>query len=106
MAGRAPRREVRTALRRPDPALVEIELLNTGETEVPLPSPVDLRWKSDTLIAADGLLGYRLLASGPREARLESPEPVRGLRPGERRTIAWLRFRAPTEVHVEIPASP
>jgi hypothetical protein len=105
-AGRAPRREVRTALRHPDPALVEIDLLNTGEAEVPLPSPVDLRWKSDTLITGDGLLGYRLLASGPREARLESPEPVRGLRPGERRTIAWLRFRAPTEVHVEIPASP
>lgn len=106
MAGRAPRREVRTAVRRPGPALVEIDLLNTGEAEVPLPSPVDLRWDSDRLIAADGLSGYRLLASGPRAARLESPEPLRGLRPGERRTIAWLRFQQPAEVHVEIPPSP
>jgi hypothetical protein len=106
MAGRAPRREVRTLLRGPDRALVEIDLVNTGEAEVPLPSPVDLRWESDTLIAADGLFGYRLLASGPRAARLESPAPVRGLRPGERRAIAWLRFHEPTEVHVEIPASP
>jgi hypothetical protein len=106
MAGRAPRREIRTLLRRPGPALVEIDLLNTGEAEVPLPSPVDLRWESDTLIAADGLLGYRLLPSGPRAARLESPEASRSLRPGERRTIAWLRFQGFPEVHVEIPPSP
>ena len=106
MAGRAPRREVGTLLRRPSPALVEIDLLNTGEAEVALPSPVDLRWASDTLIAADGLFGYRLLRSGPRAARLESPAPFRALRPGELRTIAWLRFEVPVEVHVEIPPSP
>lgn len=106
MAGRAPRREIRAALRRPSPALVEIDLLNTGEAEVPLPSPVGLRWDSDTLTAADGLLGYRLLRPGPRAARLESPEPSRSLRPGERRTIAWLRFQGFPEVHVEIPPSP
>jgi hypothetical protein len=106
MAGRAPRREIRTALRRPSPALVEIDLLNTGEAEVPLPSPVRLRWESDTLIAADGLTGYRLLQPGPREARLVGPRSIRPLQPGERRTIAWLRFTDPMEVHVEIPSSP
>jgi hypothetical protein len=110
MAGRAPRREIRILQRRPSPALVEIDLLNTGEAEVPLPSPVDLSWDSEPLIAADGLYGYRLLPTGPREARLESPEPIREsirvLRPGERRTIAWLRFKNPLEVRVEIPSSP
>ncbi|HEX5720731.1 MAG TPA: DUF3142 domain-containing protein [Thermoanaerobaculia bacterium] len=103
MTGRAPRREIRTALRRPNPALVEIDLLNTGEAEVLPPSRVDLRWDSDTLIAADALFGYRLLRSGPREARLENPESIRAVRPGERRTIAWLRFKDFPEVHVEIP---
>ncbi|HWN42994.1 MAG TPA: DUF3142 domain-containing protein, partial [Thermoanaerobaculia bacterium] len=106
MAGRVPRREIRTAFRRPSPALVEIDILNIGEAEVPLPSPVDLRWDSDTLIAADALFGYRLRRSGPREARLESPEPIRALRPGDRRTIAWLRFKDFPEVHVEISLSP
>lgn len=110
MAGRAPRREVRTVLRRSSPALVEVDLFNVGEAEVPLPSPVDVRWDSDTLVAADGLFGYRLLRSGPRAARLESPAPSlapsRALRPGERRTIAWLRFQGFVEVHVEIPPSP
>ncbi|MEA2559410.1 MAG: hypothetical protein QOH06_914 [Acidobacteriota bacterium] len=106
MAGRVPRREIRTALRHPSPALAEIDLLNTGEAEVPLPSPVDLRWDSDTLIAADGLFGYRLLRSGPREARLESPKSSRALRPGQRQTIAWLRFQEPAEVHIEIPSTP
>ena len=106
MAGRVPRHEVRTALRRPSPALVEIDLFNAGEAEVPLPSPIRLRWESDSLIAADGLTGYRLLPPGPREARLVGPKPLRSLRPGERRTIAWLRFTGPMEVHVEIPSSP
>lgn len=106
MAGRTPRREVRTGIRRPSPALVEIDLLNTGEAEVPLPSPIRLHWESDTLIAADGLTGYRLLPPGPREARLVGPQPIRTLRPGERRTIAWLRFTGPMDVRVEIPSSP
>jgi len=105
MAGRAPRREIRTSLRRPDPALVEIDLVNSGEAEVLLPSPVHIRWDSDNLIVADGLTGYRLLRAGPREIRMEGPDPIRSLRPGERRTIAWLRFRGPAEVHVEIPSS-
>jgi hypothetical protein len=112
MAGRAPRRELFTVLGRSSssPELVEIDLLNTGEAEVLPPSRVDLRWESDTLIAADALFGYRLLRSGPREARLERPEPIResirGVRPGERRTIAWLRFKDFSEVRVEIPSSP
>jgi hypothetical protein len=106
MAGRVPRVGVRAEIREPKPLLHEIDLVNTGESEIGLPSPLHIRWDSDTLMAADAIAGTRLFRSGPREARLEAPVTVRTLRPGERRTVAWLRFTRPVEVHVEIPLLP
>jgi hypothetical protein len=103
LAGRAPRQEVRAVVRKPEPGLSEVEILNTGETEATVPSPLHIRWDSDTLMAADALAGTRLLRTGPREVRLEASAAIRSLRPGERRTVAWLRFPHPVEVHVEIP---
>lgn len=107
MAGRAPRSELRTEIQNLRPGLAEILLVNRGETALPWPSPLHIRWGSDTLIAADAIAGYRLLRTGPREARLERlPDAVRALRPGERRIVAWLRFQGTAEVHVEIPSLP
>jgi hypothetical protein len=106
MAGRVPRAAVRAEIREPKPLLHEIDLVNTGESEIRLPSPLHIRWDSDTLMAADAIAGTRLFRSGPREARLEAPATLRPLRPGERRTVAWLRFTRPAEVHVEIPSLP
>jgi hypothetical protein len=106
MAGRVPRSGVRAEIREPKPLLHEIDVVNTGESEVPIPSPLHIRWDSDTLMAADAIAGTRLFRSGPREARLEAPATLRILRPGERRTVAWLRFTRAAEVHVEIPSLP
>lgn len=106
MAGRVPRAGVRAEIREPKPLLQEIDVINTGESEIPIPSPLYIRWDSDTLMAADAIAGTRLFPSGPREARLEAPDTVRALRPGERRTVAWLRFTSPAEVHLEIPSLP
>ncbi|HEX3125748.1 MAG TPA: DUF3142 domain-containing protein [Thermoanaerobaculia bacterium] len=106
MAGRVPRAGVRAEIREPKPLLHEIDVINTGESEIPIPSPLYIRWDSDTLMAADAIAGTRLFRSSPREARLEAPATVRLLRPGERRTVAWLRFTRPAEVHVEIPSLP
>ncbi|MES1241573.1 MAG: DUF3142 domain-containing protein [Acidobacteriota bacterium] len=106
MSGRAPRAEVRAEIREPKPLLQEIDLVNAGESEVRLPSPLHIRWDSDSLMAADAIAGTRLFRGGPREARLEAPDTLRPLRPGERRTVAWLRFTRPAEVHVEIPSLP
>ncbi len=107
MAGRAPRSELRTEIQSLRPGLAEILLVNRGEAALSWPSPLHIRWDSDNLIAADGIAGYRLLRTGPREARLEKPpDAARALQPGERRIVAWLRFLGSTEVHVEIPSSP
>lgn len=104
MTGRVPRTGMRAEIREPKPLLHEIDLVNTGEADAALTSPLHIRWDSDTLMAADAIAGTRLFRTGPREARLEAPATIRPLRPGERRTVAWLRFTRPAEVHVEIPS--
>ncbi len=101
MAGRLPRPEVRAELREPQENLKEIDLVNEGDAEAPLP-PLHIRWDSGSLMAADAIAGTRLVRTGPSEARVDVPAAVRALRPGERRTVAWLRLTRPAEVHVEI----
>lgn len=101
MAGRTPRGEVSAAPREPEPGLVEIEIVNAGEAEAPSPATVRVRWKGSAPIAADGLSVYRLVKA-PGEIRLERSGGG-ALRPGERRTIAWLRFADRTEVSLELP---
>lgn len=104
MAGREPRGAVRAASREPEPGLVEVDLMNVGDGEIPWPAPVRIRWRDDTFLAADGLGGYRMRREGDREILLERAGPTGLLsRPGERRAVGWLRFQAPTEVRVEIP---
>ncbi len=101
-AGRAPRRELRGLPRASEPGLVEIDLANMGETEAGWPVRMELSWTQGDLLAVDGLAGYRVLRTGPRRLRLErSTTPWdRPLRPGERRTVGWLRFGEAVEVRV------
>ena len=104
MAGRAPRGEIRAAVREPEPGLVEIDLVNAGDGEAAAPSTVRVRWKGETFLAADGLAGYRV-TPGKGEIRLDRPRPA-SWRPEERRTVAWLRLASRTEIHVELPKNP
>jgi hypothetical protein len=102
MAGRVPHGAVRAVVRAPEPGLAEIDLVNEGDGESALPSPVRVRWKDGTFLAADGLAGYQMRPPERNELSLARPRPGR-LRPGERRTVAWLRFVSPTEIQVELP---
>ncbi len=102
MAGRVPRLDVRAAVRKPEPGLAEVDVVNQGEVEAPWPSPIRIRWQGDAPIAADGLTVYRIVSRSTSDITL-----VRSgagfLRPGTRRPVAWLRFAKPTEVQVELP---
>jgi hypothetical protein len=102
MAGEVPRGEVRAVVRAPEPGLAEIDLFNAGNGESAFPSPVRVRWQGGTFLAADGLAGYQMQPPERNELSLARPRPGR-LRPGERRTIAWLRFAFPTEIQIELP---
>lgn len=99
MGGRNPRSAVRVDVRAPEPGLVEIDLLNTGDGQGSTPSLISIGWPDGSLLAADGLAGYQVVR-GEGVVHLERHRPAL-LRAGERRTIGWLRFAAPTEVHIE-----
>jgi hypothetical protein len=101
MAGRAPHGEARAVVRHPEPALAEVDLIGEGDGEAAAPASIRVRWNEGAFLAADGLAGYESGLPGRNELRLERPRPGR-LRPGERRTVAWLRFASPTEIHVEL----
>lgn len=105
MAGRAPRLSLRAEAVKPNPGspeLVEIHLLNDGEADAERPGKIVLRWSGAPPIAADALAGYRL-QGWPESAQLLAPsgDLPAVLRPGERKTLAWLRFARPTEIRVE-----
>lgn len=101
-AGKAPQPAVRFLQRKPEPGLVEIDLLNAGEAATPWPATVLVRWRGGAPIAADGLAVYKPMLVRDGELRLDG-SGAGLLRPGERRPIAWLRFAAPTEVEIELP---
>jgi hypothetical protein len=105
MAGRPPRPALRADLRTPEPGLIEIDLVSTGEADAPWPSPVDVRWSGAPLLAADGLAGYRLTQGGEQQIRLRRAATAwdRPLRPGERRQVGWMRFTGPAQVEAVLP---
>lgn len=101
-SGRPPHRDLQVRPRSPEPGLVEIDLTNAGEAEAGWPFRVELEWGSGTLLASDGLAGYRIVRTGPRTLYLErqiSPWD-RLLLPGDHRTVAWLRFDGDVDVFV------
>ena len=107
MAGRSPRPGLRADVRTPETGLMEIDLVSTGEADAPWPSPVDIHWTGASLLAADGLAGYRLTREGEQKIRLRRPATAwdRPLRPGERRQVGWMRFADAAEVEVVLPPS-
>ena len=107
MAGRAPRPGLRADVHAPEPRLVEIDLVSTGEADAPWPSPVDIHWTGAPLLAADGLAGYRLTREGERQIRLRRAASAwdRPLRPGERRQVGWMRFAGEARVETALPPS-
>ena len=116
VAGKVPSRRVRVEFRTEDSGLVEVDLVNLGETAEPLPSQVAVSWPGPAPVAADGLGGFRWTVGSPRGidrgstdragtdrgaageravlTRRPSASPVLHY-PGERRVIAWLRFAEP-----------
>jgi hypothetical protein len=102
MAGRRPRREMRTVPHLAAPDLVEVEVGNSGEDDMTWPVPVIVAWDGAALVAADGLAGYRITRDGERRILLQRDLSAwdRPLRPAEQRKIAWLRFAGPAQVRI------
>jgi len=103
-AGRLPRRDLQVQPRASEAGLVEIDLVNAGEADAGWPVIVKLSWTEGDLVTVDGLAGYQVLRTGPREIRLErSTTPWdRPIRPGERRRVGWVRLAGAVEVRMSL----
>jgi hypothetical protein len=104
MSGRAPRRSLRTELRRPESGLIEITLLNDGESDLADRPVIEVRWRDGRLLAADGLGGYELVDSGQNAVHFRPQTQIQSSRipAGGRQMIGWLRMDNNVEVQIEI----
>lgn len=104
IVGRAPVAALRAELRRPEPGLVEVDLVNCGEADGALPAAVPVSWAGGELLAADAVGGFELGVGAPGSVRFTAQRGVPGgqLPPGARRMIGWLRFGADPEVQVRV----
>lgn len=101
MDGQVPRPDVRVEIRRPQPGLVEVDLVNAGQADHDAPVRVGLTWNSARFLAGDALHGFELeskenaveFAGSPGSARLEA---------GRRRPIGWVRLDQPAEMNVAL----
>ena len=105
MSGRAPLARMGAEARRPEPGLVEIDLVNSGEADGRFPGVVSARWDGARLLAGDAVQGFELARSDPAHGiGLNYPAAgvPRRLPPGERRMIGWLRLSSDAEVSVHV----
>jgi Protein of unknown function (DUF3142) len=102
MTGHTPRESLRAETRRPQPALVEVSLVNDGEADCVALPVVEVRWQNSRLVAGDGLRGFELVEAEPAIAQFRSRHGRDRLSPGERWKIGWLRLDKDVEPRVEI----
>ena len=106
LAGTAPAADLRADLRRPQPGLVEIDLVNQGTADAsPLPA-LTVEWSSQRAIAMDGLQGCTPVRTGPARLRFEASETGTRLNAGERMRVGWIRFDGDPELEMELDALP
>jgi hypothetical protein len=101
IAGRTPRAALTVKALHPKPALVEIELSNTGTADATSTNAVIARWRNALLVACDGLPGFEAVERSGEMVEFRDRAGPR-LAPGERRIIGWLRLNQESEVQVEL----
>jgi hypothetical protein len=102
MAGHQPREQVHAVVRRVEPGLVEISLVNDGELDISSRLAVEVRWQNARLVAGDGLGGFDLADDGPSAVRFQTDNNNCRLPAGEKKIIGWLRLGEDREVQCEI----
>ena len=102
MAGEIPQSSLRSATRRPQAGLVEVDLINDGQAAGTSPVSVILHWRQARLVAADGLQGIDVVDQGADTIQFRARRDLARMQPGERRFIGWLRLNSETEVTSEV----
>ncbi len=102
MAGKTPEANLRAEAHHPQPGLVEIELVNQGQADFAGRMELWARWNAARLVASDGLAGFEPVDAASNVIQFRSQAPAVRLKPGETRTIGWLRLDKEVKVQVEI----
>ena len=115
MEGRAPVSSIRAEVVKKEEGLVDIELVNDGETDE-LPNIfISISWGSGRPLAFDVLRDFTVADQDPfsLELKIAPPDsvpissgPGERIGPGERWLVAWLRFEIDTEVEVNVSEIP
>lgn len=101
ISGRTPKPKLEPILRRPQPRLVEIDLANRGDDDVPLPGRFILSAANARFEAGDGLQGYEARERNNHSWIFTRTQPDR-LLPAETRMAGWVRLDKTADVQVEI----
>jgi hypothetical protein len=102
MAGAEPRSNVQAMIRRVQPGLIEVDLVNSGAADATGVFSVIVRWVNTRRIAADGIHAYQVQYPGPAAAQFQLAGGEDKLRAQERKTIGWIRFDGDPEVKAEL----
>lgn len=104
MNGEAPKAKLLVQARRSKPKLVEIDLINTGSADANPDVCVSVRWTDARVVASDALGGFSSLLANSTELRLQGPTTALSLplRPGEKRTIGWIRLDTDRKVETYV----
>lgn len=103
MRGMVPEPSLQLVAQRDGQGLVEVQAMNAGDAESTLPAEVAVRWHEPSrLLAADGLTGMEADRSTDAVIfRRVSGATGGRLRPGERRSLGWLRLERDMEVGID-----
>lgn len=108
MRAEEPRGRIALQVVEAGPQLFDVVACNEGDADAPLPARVRVEWgDAARLLGADALAGVACARSAGSHAgfvRTASGQASR-LRPGERRTLGWLRLDTHTEVTVHVEAT-
>ena len=103
MAGRAPKPELRIRIKKEEPGLYGVELVNAGDNDASLRAEARLCWDGAELIAADALEGFETVAADHAIVfRSDRAASLRYLAPGEHRPIGWVRLNRDKEVQAHV----
>ncbi len=102
MAGIEPGARLEAVKRLPQPGLVELDLVNRGQADHTEAVALSMKWNGARLVAGDGLAGFEQVETGSNAVQFRNQPTAWRLRPGETRTVGWLRFDHEVEVQVEI----
>jgi hypothetical protein len=100
MEGKVPHWKLQPILTRPDGALVEIDVVNSGTGDYEGPVKLAVNWRDGRMLACDGWQGFSA-DEGNLGQRVQFTKPTTRLRAGERGRVGWVRFEKQADVTIE-----